>query len=72
MLRALGVLGFERTVSTGGADESAIQAKLEERTEARSAKDFKTSDRIRDELIEMGIAIKDGPEGTTWSRILQE
>jgi cysteinyl-tRNA synthetase len=71
MLRAIGVLGLERTVSTGGVDESAIDAKLTERTAARAAKDWATSDRIRDELIEIGIAIKDGPEGTTWTKIVQ-
>ena len=42
-----------------------------ERTAARAAKDWTTSDRIRDELIEMGIAIKDGPEGTTWTKVVQ-
>ncbi len=43
-----------------------------QRTAARSAKDWATSDRIRVELVEMGIAIKDGPEGTTWTRIVKE
>ncbi len=72
MLRALGVLDLERTVSASGVDESAIDAKLTERTAARAAKDWATSDRIRDELVEMGIAIKDGPDGTTWTKIVQE
>jgi cysteinyl-tRNA synthetase len=30
------------------------------RTEARARKDFKESDRIRDELVAMGVVIKDG------------
>ena len=72
MLRALGVLDLERTVSTGGVDVSAVDAKLSERTAAREAKDWATSDRIRDELVEMGVAIKDGPDGTTWKKIVQE
>lgn len=46
--------------------EEAIEAKIEARNEARLAKDFQTSDAIRDELAEQGIIIKDGPEGTTW------
>ena len=29
-------------------------------------KDFDEADRIRDELLEKGIAVKDGPEGTRW------
>ncbi len=46
--------------------EEAIEAKIEARNKARLAKDFQTSDAIRDELAEQGIIIKDGPEGTTW------
>jgi cysteinyl-tRNA synthetase len=36
------------------------------RNEARKAKNFKESDRIRDELLAKGIVLKDGPAGTTW------
>lgn len=41
-------------------DESAIEAKLGERKEARAAKDFARSDAIRDELIATGIDVMDG------------
>lgn len=47
-------------------DEAKIAQLVEARNAARTAKDFAQSDRIRDELKDMGIAIKDGPEGTTW------
>jgi len=30
------------------------------------AKDFKESDRIRDELAGMGVVLKDSKDGTTW------
>ena len=33
---------------------------------ARAAKDFKESDRIRDELAKMGVVLKDTKDGTTW------
>ena len=37
------------------------------RAQARSNKDFSTSDLIRDKLLELGIQLKDGKEGTTFS-----
>ena len=51
-------------------DRTSLNAKIEElveaRTAARKAKDFKESDRIRDELAAMGIVLKDLKDGTTW------
>ena len=41
---------------------------LAKRTEAKKAKDFTTSDAIRDELSAMGITIMDTPEGTIWEK----
>ena len=32
----------------------------------RAAKNFKESDRIRDELAKMGVVLKDSKDGTTW------
>lgn len=37
------------------------------RTDARAKRDFPMSDSVRDGLIEIGIALQDGKEGTTWS-----
>jgi cysteinyl-tRNA synthetase len=47
-------------------DEAAVAALIEQRSAARKAKDFKESDRIRDELSKMGVVLKDSKEGTTW------
>ena len=47
-------------------DPNRINALVADRTAARARRDFKESDRIRDELASMGIAIKDSKEGTTW------
>jgi cysteinyl-tRNA synthetase len=47
-------------------DEAAVAALIEQRSEARRAKDFKESDRIRDELAAMGVVLKDSKDGTTW------
>ena len=47
--------------------EDEIDARLAERKAARSAKDFATSDRIRDELTEAGVEVMDGdPLGWEW------
>jgi cysteinyl-tRNA synthetase len=51
--------------------EDKINGLIAKRNAARAAKDFKESDRIRDELAAMGVAIKDGKDAdgkpvTTW------
>jgi cysteinyl-tRNA synthetase len=46
-------------------DKEHVQSLIEARLEARTAKNWALSDRIRDELIEMGIALKDNKDGTT-------
>jgi len=73
MNSVLGVL--ERNQPVAMADDAALEAKVDEllarRTAARAAKNWAESDRVRDELIAMGVAIKDGPQGTTWSRIVR-
>ncbi len=57
-LEALGLLGMT---------ESDVLKVVEERTRAREEKDWDSADRIRDELGAKGIALQDGPEGTTWT-----
>jgi cysteinyl-tRNA synthetase len=44
-----------------------IEEKIEERKEAKKNKDFVTADKIRDELLQKGVTIKDGREGTTYT-----
>ena len=67
---ALGVLapGPVSKGSSGGGEDAAVEALLAERAAARKNKDFAESDRIRDELLAMGVEIKDSPTGTTWTR----
>ena len=43
-----------------------IGSLVEARNTARKAKDFKESDRIRDELAKMGVVLHDTKDGTTW------
>ena len=59
---------------TGPADateeESAkVNALLTARYEARKAKNWAESDRIRDELTAMGVVVKDSKDGAVWSRV---
>lgn len=61
------VLGIENRKKTDDSiDEDLINKLIDERKEAKKAKDFKKADEIRDKLSEMGILIKDTREGTKW------
>ncbi|WP_216638575.1 cysteine--tRNA ligase [Endozoicomonas arenosclerae] len=67
-----GVLGlFQRSPSEflkSGADvdEAWIEEMIQKRKDAKKARDFAESDRIRDELAAQGIILQDSREGTTW------
>jgi cysteinyl-tRNA synthetase len=50
----------------GGIDEIAVKTLIDERAAARMRKDWKESDRIRDELAARGVVLKDSKDGTTW------
>jgi cysteinyl-tRNA synthetase len=78
---ALGFLGFDgatlrkadaRAAETAQSVASKVEPLIVARLEARKRKDFAESDRIRDELAKMGIALKDtknketGEIETTW------
>ncbi len=66
----LGFLGFSnvqlKIASKAKVDTVAIADAIAARNAARKAKNFKESDRIRDEWLAKGIVFKDGPQGTTW------
>ena len=47
--------------------DGLISMILEVRQQAKSQKDWTTSDRIRDDLQKLGVAIKDGKDGATWT-----
>ena len=50
-------------------NEAFILEKINERSEAKKNKDFEKADKIREELLSMGIVLKDTREGTTYEAI---
>ncbi|MGT2896329.1 cysteine--tRNA ligase [Streptococcus entericus] len=62
MLEVFGIV-FEEEVL-----DSAIEALIAERQEARANRDFATADRIRDELANKGIKLLDTKDGVRWTR----
>ena len=51
-----------------GDPRETVGRLIERRARARSEKDFATADRIRDRLMDLGVALEDGADGTTWHR----
>ena len=64
--RVLG-LDLDRVQSGGSLPEGAA-ALLEARAKARAAKDFATSDRLRDQLAVLGVTVTDTAEGQRWKQ----
>jgi cysteinyl-tRNA synthetase len=48
-----------------------LQAMLDERAAARAARDWAASDRLRDALLERGIAVEDTRDGQRWRRLVE-
>ena len=57
-------LDLEREAMSGWTPADDVLRKVTERDSARSSKDYAESDRLRDELAEMGLEVMDTPEGT--------
>ena len=66
-----GVLGLRDEDNEGGKAAKTIdglmQMVIEQRKAAKAAKDWATSDRIRDDLKALGIQIKDTKDGAEWT-----
>lgn len=65
------IFGFrdEATSEDNGMFDGMAELLITIRNEARAKKDWGTSDLIRDKLAEIGIQLKDGKDGTGWSKI---
>ncbi len=60
-------LGFDFSTIVEMKDDFVL-SKIVERDKARDSKDFAKADKIRDELFEKGIILKDTSEGTKWEK----
>ena len=63
----LGLENAKNTADTSGKMAGLVNMLIDMRNISRANKDFAMSDSIRDQLIELGVQLKDGKEGTTFS-----
>jgi cysteinyl-tRNA synthetase len=75
LVNLAGVLGLEvapeaeEEISVGGLTDAEIELMIQQRKDARKAKNFAEGDRIRNELKDRGITLIDQKDGTTiWHR----
>ncbi|MFL5899091.1 MAG: cysteine--tRNA ligase [Solirubrobacterales bacterium] len=64
MLDLVGLISLTQPDKADGADPEA-QKLMQEREEARAAKDFERADALRDQLAELGWTVRDSAEGPT-------
>jgi cysteinyl-tRNA synthetase len=70
----LGILEQDATewLQGAGSDDAVsageIEALIQEREEAKQAKDYGRADQIREDLLEQGVVLEDSREGTRWKR----
>jgi cysteinyl-tRNA synthetase len=57
-----------RAGASSGLNETTILEHIAARAAAKQFKDFVEADRIRADLLEQGVVVKDSPAGTTWER----
>ena len=66
---SLGLLKEEEAQApAGGLSDEEIEARIAERAAAKKAKNYAEADRIRAELVALGVTLTDTPQGTKYSR----
>jgi len=64
----LGLFQPQKRPSTDDVEDRLIGLLLELRKALREKKEFQLADMVRDRLADLGYILKDGPEGTIWTR----
>lgn len=67
-VNVLGIIDFDIKDESANKDVDVkfIQQMIDKRTDAKEKKDYALADKIRDELKELGVELKDSKEGTTY------
>jgi cysteinyl-tRNA synthetase len=60
---------FQHSTAADALDETRIKALVDARQAAKKAKNFAESDRLRDELLALGIVVEDTAQGPRWKRV---
>jgi len=56
----------DRRMARRGLDRETIEDLVSRRSGARADRDFARADALRQRLLDMGVQVMDGPEGTRW------
>ncbi|MGQ5709845.1 cysteine--tRNA ligase [Lactobacillus sp. PSON] len=67
-LKIFGIDSENLTAKIENSNDTKIDELVKKRDEARKNKDWATSDKLRDQLKDMGVTIQDTPQGTRWTR----
>ena len=64
--KLMGILEDKSYNQISSEFKDKVDKLIEDRSNAKKKRDFELADKIRSELIDLGVEINDSPEGTTW------
>ena len=64
--KVMGILDDKSYNQVSSEFKDKVDSLIEDRSNAKKKRDFELADKIRSELIDLGVEINDSPEGTTW------
>ena len=64
--KLMGILEDKSYNQISSEFKNKVDNLIEDRSNAKKKRDFELADKIRSELIDLGVEINDSPEGTTW------